>query len=151
MWAVEHFRNYVHGVQLKIISDHKALMSVLKPKRRNKAFSSGLTRWIDRLLPFDFEKAHVAGRTLGMADYMSRHHTESQRSSIKAETLWSEWFTVNSVISLNDALDNNEARSEKSCSAESANEANDVNRINQANRRQPISNPTTANQNAGRT
>ena len=29
--AVEHFKTYVYGVQFKILSDHKALMSVLKP------------------------------------------------------------------------------------------------------------------------
>ena len=138
VWAVEHFRNYVYGVQFKIISDHKAFMSVLKSNRGNKTFSSRLTRWVDRLLPFDFEVVHVAGRTLGMADYLSRHPTELQGSALKAETLWNEWFTVNSVISLNDVLDNSEASSEKSRPAESANEANTVNRINQANRRQPI-------------
>ena len=71
---------------------------------------------------------HVAGRTLGMADYLWRHPTELQGSSVKAETLWNEWFTVNSVI----------ASSVKSRPAESANEANTVNRINQAKRRQPI-------------
>ena len=81
---------------------------------------------------------HVAGRTLGMADYLSIHPTELQRSSVKAETLWNEWFTVNSVISLNDVLDNGEASSVKSRPAESANEANTVNRIIQAKRRQPI-------------
>ena len=138
MWAVEHFRNYVYGVHFKIISDHKASMSVLKPNRGNKTFSSRLTRWVDRLLPFDFEVVHVAGRTLGMADYLSRHPTELQGSSVKAETLWNEWFTVNSVISLNDVLDNSEASSVKSRPAESANEAKLVNRINQAKRRQPI-------------
>ena len=57
---------------------------------------------------------------------------------MKAETLWNEWFTVNSVISLNDVLDNSEASSVKSRPAESANEANTVNRNNQAKRRQPI-------------
>ena len=113
-------------------------MSLLKPNRGNKTFSSRLTRWVDRLLPVDFEVVHVAGRTLGMADYLSRHPTDLQGSSIKAETLWNEWFTVNSVISLKDVLDNNEASSEKSKPAESANEANAVNRINQVNRRQPI-------------
>ena len=138
VWAVEHFRNYVYGVQFKIISNHKALMSVLKPNRGNKTFSSRLTRWVDRLLPFNFEVVHVAGRTLGMADYLSRHPRELQGSSIKAETLWNEWFTVNSVISLNDVLDNSEASSVKSRSTESANEANAVNRVNQANRRQPV-------------
>ena len=57
---------------------------------------------------------------------------------MKTETLWNEWFTVNSVISLNDVLDNSEASSVKSRPAESANEANTVNRINQSKRRQPI-------------
>ena len=94
VWAVEHFRNYVYGGHFKIISDHKALRSVLKPNRGNKTFSSRLTRWVDRLLPFDFEVVHVAGRTLGMTDYLSRHPTELQGSSVKAETLWNEWFTV---------------------------------------------------------
>ena len=102
---VEHFRNYVYGVQFKIVSDHKALASVLKPNRGNKTFSSRLTRWVDRLLPFDFQVVHVAGRTLGMADYLSRHPTELYGSTIKAETLWNEWFNVNSVISLNNVLD----------------------------------------------
>ena len=36
--AVEHFRNYVYGVQSKIVSDHKALASVLKPNRGKNIF-----------------------------------------------------------------------------------------------------------------
>ena len=100
VWAVEHFKNYVYGVQFKVISDHKALMSVLKPNIRNKTFSSRLTRWVDILLPFEFEVVHVAGRTLEMADYLSRHPTELEGASLKAGALWNEWFTVNSVISL---------------------------------------------------
>ena len=66
VWAIEN----VYGVQFKLVYDHKALMSVHKPNRGNKTFSSRLTRWVDRLLPFDFEVVHVAGRTLGMADYL---------------------------------------------------------------------------------
>ena len=53
-------------------------MTVLRPNRGNKTFSSRLTRWVDRLLPFEFEVIHVAGRALGMADYLSRHPTELQ-------------------------------------------------------------------------
>ena len=137
MWAVEHFRKYVYDIHFKIISDHKALLSVLKSNRGNKTFSSRLTRLVDRLLPFDFEVVNVAGRTLGLADYLSRHPTDLQGSSVKAETLWNEWFTVNIVISLNDVLDNSEASSVKNRPAESAHEANTVDRINQAKRRQP--------------
>ena len=103
-WAVEFFKNYVYVVKFKIVSNHKALMTVLKPNRGNKTFSNRLTRWVDRILPFEFQVVHVEGRTLGMADYLSRHPSELEGASIKAETLWNEWFTVNSVISLNNVL-----------------------------------------------
>ena len=137
VWAVEHFKNYVYGVQFKIISDHKALMTALKPNRGNKTFSSRLTRWVDRLLPFDFEVVHVAGRTLGMADYLSRHPSELE-GAIKAETLWNEWFTVNSVISLNNVLENGELTSEQAEVAKRENESNSINRVAKVNLKQPI-------------
>ena len=35
-WSVEYFRNYVYAVKGKIISDHKALATVLKGHKRNK-------------------------------------------------------------------------------------------------------------------
>ena len=117
-------------------------MTVLRPNRRNKIISSRLTRWVDRLLPFEFEVVHVAGRTLGIADYLSRHPTELQGAAVKAETLWNEWFTVNSVISLNDVLVNKEATStatsEQRKPARSVNKSNTVNRINAAKSSQPI-------------
>ena len=28
VWTIEHFRNYVYGVQFKVIPDHKASMSL---------------------------------------------------------------------------------------------------------------------------
>ena len=90
------------------------------------------------VLPFDIQVVHVAGRTLGMADYLSRHPTELYGSTIKAETLWNEWFTVNSVNSLNNVFDCSEASSEQSKPAESASEEISINQINQAGRQQPI-------------
>ena len=138
VWAVEYFINYVYGVPFKILSDHKALMTVLRPIRGNKTFSSKLTRWVDRLLPFKFEVVHVPGRTLGMADYLSRHPTELHGATIKAETLWNEWFTVNSVISLNNNLENNGATSEQGERVKSATENHSVNRNNAASESEPI-------------
>ena len=96
-------------------------MSVLKPKRENKIFSSSPTRWVDRMLLLEFEIVHVPGTTLGMAVDLSRHPKELCGSTNKAETLWNEWFTVNSVISLNDVLDGSKVSSEKSKPAEKAN------------------------------
>ena len=40
-----------------------------------------------------------------MADHLSRHPSGMNSSVIKAEMLWIEWFTVNSVNSLNNTLE----------------------------------------------
>ena len=101
VWAIEHFRNYVYGVKFQVISDHKALASVLRPNRGNKTFSSRLTRWVDRLLPFEFEVIHAPGRVLGFKDYLSRHPTELKGTVVKAEKLWNDWFTVNTITRIN--------------------------------------------------
>ena len=34
---------------------------------------SSLTRWLDRLIPFDFQIDHKPGAKIGLADYLSRH------------------------------------------------------------------------------
>ena len=54
-----------------------------------------MTRWVDRLLPFDFVIVHTPGRTLGMADYLSRHPSEYEGAVAKAEDLFNDWFTIN--------------------------------------------------------
>ena len=59
----------MYGVSFGIVSYHKALQSVLKSNKGNKTYFSRLTRWVDRLLPFDFAFVHTPGRTLGMARY----------------------------------------------------------------------------------
>ena len=97
VWSVEHFKNYVYGVPFGIVSDHKALQSVLKSNKGNKTYSSRLTRWVDRLLPFDFSIVHTPGRTLGKADYLSRHPSKYEGASILAEKLFNDWFTVSVV------------------------------------------------------
>ena len=97
VWAIEHFKNYVFGNNFQVISDHKALSSILRPNRGNKTFSSRLTRWVDRLLPFNFEITHAPGKVLGFADYLSRHPSELKGATIQAEKLWNDWFTVNTI------------------------------------------------------
>ena len=34
---------------------------------------SRLTRWLDRLIPFDFQVEHKPGAKIGLADFLSRH------------------------------------------------------------------------------
>ena len=100
VWSVEHFRNYIYGTQFEVITDHKALISALKSNHGNKTYSSRLTRWIDRLLPFDIQIVHRPGRTMGLVDYLSRHPSEfNEKQSVhNAKELWDSWFTVNTVI-----------------------------------------------------
>ena len=61
VWAIEYFKYYLFGVNFTVLTHHRALLSVLKSHRSNKSYNSRLTRWIDRLLPFDFNIEHIPG------------------------------------------------------------------------------------------
>ena len=108
VWSVEYFRSYVYGVPFKIISDHKALATVLKGQKANKTYSSRLTRFFYRLLLYDFEVIHGPGRTLGIADYLSRNPSPLIENSVKSSTLWDERFTVNIVSEMKNSILANE-------------------------------------------
>ena len=54
VWSVEYFKQYLFGESSTIITDHRALLSIMKEHRSNRSYNSRLTRWVDRLLPFDF-------------------------------------------------------------------------------------------------
>ena len=55
VWATEHFRNYIYGRYFTVISDHNALVTLLNSSPKgNKTFFSQLTRWYDRLMPYNF-------------------------------------------------------------------------------------------------
>ena len=96
----------MYGTQFEIISDHEALTAILKGNRSNKTYSSRLTRRVDRLLPFQFTVTHSPGRTIGMADYLSRHPTPCNKNNqIKAEELWNDLFTANIIEKKNLVLD----------------------------------------------
>ena len=73
VWTTEHFRNYIYGRYFTIISDHKALLTLLNSSPKgNKTFFSRLTRWYDRLVPYDFKVEHRQGSKMGKPDYLSR-------------------------------------------------------------------------------
>ena len=64
------------------LTDHRSLFSVLKSHHSNKFYNSRLTRWIDRLLPFDFNKEHIPGARMGLVDYISRQPNKKQKASL---------------------------------------------------------------------
>ena len=53
VWACEHFRTYLLGNRFQVLTDHKAIISALSENYNNKSYQSRLSRWADRLLPFD--------------------------------------------------------------------------------------------------
>ena len=87
-------------------------------------------------MPFDFEVVYVAGRTLGMADYLSRHPSNLEGASIKGEMLWNEWFTVNSVKRLIDGLDSSVRGRSKAAGMND--EKTSINHVNEAKTKRPI-------------
>ena len=57
-------------------------------------------------MPFQFIVKHSTGRTLGMADYLSRHPSPSNKyNQIKAEELWNHWFPINKIDQEKTVLD----------------------------------------------
>ena len=72
VWAVDRFKHYLLGKEFTLATDHKALTSALGEYKSNKAYQSRLTRWVDRLLPYQFKVVHIPGKDMGIVDYMSR-------------------------------------------------------------------------------
>ena len=77
VWACEHYRTYLLGNRFQVLTNHKAIISALNENYINKSYQSRLSRWADRLLPFDSEVIHVREVTLGIVDYLSRYPTFS--------------------------------------------------------------------------
>ena len=93
VWSVDHKR-YVYGVNYWVVSDHKALRTVLVSNKGNETFSSKSTSWVDRLLLFDFTVAHTPGRTLRMADFLSRHPSPYEVDIVEADEMLKNKFTI---------------------------------------------------------
>ena len=51
VWAVNRYKHYLLGKTFTIATDHKALLSALDGNKSNETYQSGLTRWVERLVP----------------------------------------------------------------------------------------------------
>ena len=106
VWAVKHFKHYLHGQEFKLLTDHQALLSALKENKGNKTYQSRSTRWVDRLLPFNFTIEHVPGKDMGFADYLSRNPSQHPPPPSTDDTQ----FIINTInnfkyILLNDTIE----------------------------------------------
>ena len=101
VWSVDRFKHYLLGKELVIATDHKALVSALDENRPNKTYQSRLTRWVDRLLPYQFKVVHIPGKDRGIVDYLSR----DPKGEPWQESVLDEKFVVTSIESFHKALD----------------------------------------------
>ena len=100
MWSVEYFKYYLFGKSFTIITDHPALLSIMKEHRSNKSYNSRLTRWIDRLLPFDFNIEHIPGAKMGLVDYISRQPNQKAKVTNQCD----EEFAVATITRIRDDI-----------------------------------------------
>ena len=96
VWAVEHFKRYLHRQEFKLLTDHQALLPASKENRGNKTYQTRLTRWVDRLLAFNFTIEHFPGKDMGFADYLSRNPSQPPLSLSKDDTQ----FIINTINSI---------------------------------------------------
>ena len=80
VWSIEHFKYYSYGKPFTVITDHRALLSIMRENRANKSYNSRLIRWVDLPLPFDFTIDHLPGSKTGLVDYIS--HDPQQKAVI---------------------------------------------------------------------
>ena len=101
VWWAEYFQNYVLGRKFSIVTDHRAIVLLLNGNnKKNKTMFSRLTRWLDRLIPFDFQVEHKPGAKIGLADYLSRHPS----LDAKPVSNYDSMFTVAKISRIRSAL-----------------------------------------------
>ena len=69
----------MYGKHFTVITDHGALLFVLRENRSNKLHNSRLTRSSDRLTPFQFDIEQLPGAKMGLLDYISRHPNQKAK------------------------------------------------------------------------
>ena len=90
VWSTEQFKYYLYGKPFTVITDNRALLSIMRENRAKKSHNSRLTRRVDRLLHFDFTIDHLPGSKMGLIDYISRH---PQQKAVNIST-YDEQFIV---------------------------------------------------------
>lgn len=68
VWATKHFQYYLRNYKFTLVTDHKALETLFKPRAQTPP---RLERWILQIQEFDFEVKYVKGDNM-IADPLSR-------------------------------------------------------------------------------
>ena len=98
--SIDYFKYYLYGKNFTVVTDHRALLSILKEHRSNKSYNSRLSRWIDRLLPYNFTIEHMPGAKMGLVDYISRNPF----ARAKKISTYDEHFVVATISRIRDSM-----------------------------------------------
>ena len=82
VWAIERFIYYLYGKKFTVITDHRALLSVMKKHSSNKSYESRMTHWFDISKLLNFEIEYLAGTRMVLVDYILR------KSCVKYYSIW---------------------------------------------------------------
>ena len=74
LWACQHFETYLYGTKFSVVTDHKPLVHMFKPKHNPPA---RIQRWLMKLQPFTFDVIYIPGPE-NAADMLSRSRIESE-------------------------------------------------------------------------
>ena len=81
MWGLKHFRLFIYGKPIELLTDHQALEPLIKRNRTNKTYSERLTRGLDRLAgSFRYKYQTFRRKTL------NTNRLSEQKSNFKTRT-----------------------------------------------------------------
>ena len=100
VWSIDYFKYYLYRKNFTVVTDHRAPLSLLKEHRSNKSNNSRLSRWIDRLLPYNFTIEHMPGAKMGLVDYISRNPF----ARAKKISTYDEHFVVATISKIRDSM-----------------------------------------------
>ena len=100
VWSIDYFTYDLYGKNFTVKTDHRALLSILKEHNSNKSYNSRLSRWIDRLLPYNFTIEHMPGAKMGLVDYICRNPIAETRKF----STYDEDFVVATISKIRDSM-----------------------------------------------
>ena len=80
VFSTEKFFHYVYGRKVKLFTDHKPLLGIIKAGLTLGVVHSRVHRYLFRLNPFDLVPIHKPGKFNVLADFPSRFPIESEMS-----------------------------------------------------------------------
>lgn len=93
IFACDKFKFYTYGRKVTVVNDHKPLLGIMK-KDIHKISSAKLQRMRLKLLNYDIRLEHAPGKSIVLADYLSRYMNESEESH-EDKTITESVLTIN--------------------------------------------------------